>query len=322
MEGAHPSLTLVLALAAGVVAQSVARHLRVPGIVLLLGAGVALGPDGLGWVRPEALGSGLFAIVELSVAVILFEGGLNLELSRLLRSQTAIRRLVTWGALITLAGAALAAHLLLGWGAWQSVLFGSLVVVTGPTVVGPLVSGLRLRPRLATVLEAEGVLIDPIGAILAVLALEVALAGDMGSSLAAGSLALLAQLGFGVISGGVGGLALAGLLRVRRIVPDGYENIFTLVMVLLLYVGCDALVKHSGILAVPIAGVVVGNVRTRVDRDLREWKDQLTVLLIGLLFVLLAAGVSLDDVRALGVQPGRSTSRKRLAQGRPGEDRC
>ena len=303
MEGAHPSLTLVLALAAGVVAQSVARHLRVPGIVLLLGAGIALGPDGLGWVRPEALGSGLFAIVELSVAVILFEGGLNLELSRLLRSQTAIRRLVTWGALITLAGAALAAHLLLGWGAWQSVLFGSLVVVTGPTVVGPLVSGLRLRPRLATVLEAEGVLIDPIGAILAVLALEVALAGDMGSSLAAGSLALLAQLGFGVISGGVGGLALAGLLRVRRIVPDGYENIFTLVMVLLLYVGCDALVKHSGILAVPIAGVVVGNVRTRVDRDLREWKDQLTVLLIGLLFVLLAAGVSLDDVRALGV-PG------------------
>jgi NhaP-type Na+/H+ or K+/H+ antiporter len=293
-------LTLVLALAAGVVAQSVARHLRVPGIVLLLGAGVALGGEGLGWVRPGDLGSGLFAIVELAVAVILFEGGLNLELSRLLRSQTPIRRLVTWGALITLAGGAGAAHLLLGWEPLKAALFGSLVVVTGPTVVGPLLSELRLRPRLATVLEAEGVLIDPIGAILAVLALEVALAGDMGSQLASGSLSLLMQLGFGVSCGLVGGLALAVMLRVRRIVPDGYENIFTLAAVLLLFVACDELVKHSGILAVPIAGVVVGNLRTRVDRDLREFKDQLSVLLIGLIFVLLAADVSLDQVRALG----------------------
>ena len=299
MEGSHSSLTLVLALAAGVVAQSMARHLRVPGIVLLLASGVLLGPDGLGWVEPRALGRGLFQIVELAVAVILFEGGLNLELSRLLRSQTPIRRLVTWGALSTLAGAALAAHLLLGWDWMQAALFGSLVVVTGPTVVGPIVSELRLRPRVATVLEAEGVLIDPIGAILAVLALEVALAPEA-DTLASGALALLYQLGFGTAAGVAGGFALAFLLRVRRIVPDGYENIFALGAVLLLFVSCDVLVPHSGILAVPIAGVVVGNVRTRVDRDLREFKDQLTVMLVGLIFVLLAADVRLGDVWALG----------------------
>ena len=97
MEGAHPALTLVLALAVGILAQAVARHVRVPGIVILLVAGVALGPDGLGWVQPQALGDGLFAIVDLAVAVILFEGGLNLEISRLRREQAPIRRLVSVG---------------------------------------------------------------------------------------------------------------------------------------------------------------------------------------------------------------------------------
>ena len=168
MEGAHPALTLVLALAVGILAQAVARHVRVPGIVILLVVGVALGPDGLGWVQPQALGDGLFAIVDLAVAVILFEGGLNLEISRLRREQAPIRRLVSVGALVTMAGGALAVSALFDWPWMQALLFGSLVVVTGPTVIGPLVDSVRLRPRVATVLEAEGVLIDPIGAILAV----------------------------------------------------------------------------------------------------------------------------------------------------------
>jgi NhaP-type Na+/H+ or K+/H+ antiporter len=182
----HPAFTLALALAAGILAQSLARHVRVPGIVLLLAAGAGLGPDGLGWVRPDALGEGLTATVDLAVAVILFEGGLNLQISRLRREQAAIRRLVTWGAAFTLAGGAIAVHVVLGWPVMRSLLFGSLVVVTGPTVIGPLVRGLRLKPRVGTVLEAEGVLIDPIGAILAVLMLELATATDTESLLGGG----------------------------------------------------------------------------------------------------------------------------------------
>jgi NhaP-type Na+/H+ or K+/H+ antiporter len=300
VEHHNPALTLVLALAVGIFAQSVSRHLRIPGIVLLLLAGACLGPDGLAWIDPSSLGQGLVAVVELAVAVILFEGGLNLEISRLRREQTAIRRLVTWGALITLVGGALAARWCLDWPWMRSFLFGAIVVVTGPTVVGPLVRVLRLRPRLATVLEAEGVLIDPIGAILAALLIGMALQGI--ESIWDAPMVLAASLGFGALAGGVAGFALAGLLRVRNIVPEGYENIFALAYVLLLYQGCDELVSNSGILAVTVAGVVVGNLRTRVDRDLREFKDQLTVLLIGLLFVLLAAGVRLDDVLALGWQ--------------------
>jgi len=297
----HESIvTFVLALAAGVLGQSIAKHLRVPGIVLLLLLGVGLGPDGLSWVLPSTLGDGLFDIVELAVAIILFEGGMNLEVSRLLRSQMAIRRLVTWGAIVTGIGATVAAHELLDWSWLVSGLFGSLVTVTGPTVVGPLVSELRLRPRIATVLEAEGVLIDPVGAILAVLVLEVALTPDAGT-LASGGWAVLMQVGLGMFVGVAAGLLLAGLLRVRRLVPEGNENIVVLASVLLIFVVSNMLVPHSGILAVPIAGVVVGNLRSHVDRDLREFKDQLSVLLIGLLFVLLAADVRIAELQALGM---------------------
>lgn len=295
----HPATTLALALAAGIVAQAVARHLRVPGIVLLLGAGIGLGPDGLAWIEPRGLGDGLFAIVDLAVAIILFEGGLNLELSRLRRSQAAIRRLITWGGLVTLGGGAVAARAWLGWDWGTAFLFGSLVVVTGPTVIGPLISGLRLRARPATVLEAEGLLIDPIGAIVAVLVLDLVFSPGTGV-IANEALEFLLRIGVGVAAGGVAGYLLARLLAVRRLVPEGYENIFALGFVLLTFQLCEEFLSHSGILAVTIAGAVVGNVGTRVDRDLREFKDQLTVMLIGLLFVLLAADVRFEQVRELG----------------------
>jgi NhaP-type Na+/H+ or K+/H+ antiporter len=299
VEAAHPGLVLTVALAAGVLGQTLARHTRLPGIVILLALGVLLGPELLGWVRPRALGAGLIAAVDLAVAVILFAGALNLEISRLRREHTAIRRLVLWGALITLGGASVAARVLLDWPWALSALFGSLVVVTGPTVVIPLLRELRLKPRLATVLEAEGVLIDPVGAILAVLVLEIALSPGT-DTFGKGALGFMLRMGFGAAAGAAAGLLLVGLLRTRRIVPEGLENVFTLASVLALYQGCDALVSTSGILAVVVAGVVVGNSRIHVDRDLREFKDQLTMLLIGLLFILLGADVGLEDVRRLG----------------------
>lgn len=295
-----PKLTFSLALLAGVVAQSLARHLHLPGIVVLLIAGVSLGPDGLGWVQPRELGDGLFTIVDFAVAVILFEGGLNLQMSRLRRQGTTIRRLITVGAIITMVGGALAAHLWVGFGWMESLLFGALVIVTGPTVIGPLISELRLKRRVSTVLEAEGVLIDPIGAILAVVILELALSGDPGSLLIAQSGAGLARVGSGAVLGILAGFVLARALRISRLLPEGLQNVFVLSSVLLLYAGAERVLSHSGVLAVTVAGVVVGNTRSPVERDLREFKDQLTVMLIGLLFVMLAADVRFEHVRALG----------------------
>jgi NhaP-type Na+/H+ or K+/H+ antiporter len=299
MADASPTFSFALALGAGILAQSLARQIRLPAIVLLLAAGVALGPDGLGWIDPHVLGEGLFGLIDIGVAVILFEGGLNLEASRLRRQEGPIRRLLTLGALVTLAGATLAVRALLGWPWSLAVLFGSLVVVTGPTVVSPLVRELRLRPELRTVIEAEGVLIDPIGAILAVVLLQIVLV-PAPDTIMSGLAGLIGRLAFGTVAGAFGGFALGGLLRVRGLVPQGLENVFSLATVVLLFVVSDRVLSHSGILAVTVAGVVVGNLGTPVDRDLREFKDQLTVMLVGLLFVLLAAGIHLEDVRALG----------------------
>jgi NhaP-type Na+/H+ or K+/H+ antiporter len=299
MEGGHANLVVAIALGVGVLSQALARHLHVPSILLLLVAGMLGGPDGLGWVRPAALGGGLFGIVEFAVAVILFEGGLNLEVGRLRREQTPIRRLVTWGALLTGVGATLSVRVALGWDWIPAGLFGALVIVTGPTVIGPLLRDLRLGPRVATVLEAEGVLIDPIGALIAVLAVQVALAPQP-EVFATGAAGLLARLVFGSVAGAAFGLALALLLRQRRLLPEGLANVFTLAWVFVAFQVSDAVLSQSGILAVTVAGIVVGNMRSPVDRDLREFKDQLTVLLIGLLFVLLAADVRIADLRALG----------------------
>jgi NhaP-type Na+/H+ or K+/H+ antiporter len=295
----HSALALTLALAVGVLAQSVARHLRVPGIVLLLLTGATFGPDLLGWIRPRDLGEGMLIIVDLAVAVILFEGGLNLQVSRLRREQASIRRLVTWGALITLAGGALAAWALLDWSVSQSLLFASLIVVTGPTVVGPLLSELRVKPRPSTVLEAEGVLIDPIGAILAVLVLEVVMSPGT-DTLASEGQQLVFRLGFGAAAGMLGGFLLASLLKVRNLIPEGHQNVFVLASVLLLFEACDQVVSLSGLMAVTLAGVVVGNSRIHLDRDLRDFKEEITLLLIGLLFIMLAADVRIAHVVALG----------------------
>jgi NhaP-type Na+/H+ or K+/H+ antiporter len=250
-------------------------------------------------VDPPSLGVGLFGIVDFAVAVILFEGGLNLEASRLRRQEFPIRRLITWGAMITLCGTAVLARIFLGWSWSMAFLFGSLVVVTGPTVVGPLLRDMRLRPHLKTVLEAEGVLIDPIGAILAILVLNITLASEV-QMYATETIDVVFRFGFGLFAGLLGGFLLGWTLRSRKLVPHGFENIFTLATVVLLFHGADHVISQSGVLAVTIAGVVVGNMKTPVDRDLREFKDQLTILLVGMLFILLAADVRLEQIQALG----------------------
>jgi NhaP-type Na+/H+ or K+/H+ antiporter len=294
-----PSLTVALALAVGMLAQSLARHLRLPGIVVLLGAGVLLGPDALDLVRPALLGPTLHDLVGFAVAVILFEGGMNLQLRRLRREAHSIRRLVTLGALVTAAGGALSARLILGWAWTPALLFGCLVIVTGPTVITPLLRRIRVTPKVATVLEAEGVLGDAVGAVVAVVALEIAISPSLGS-VARGPWGLASRIGLGAAVGLAGGLLIALLLRRRHVVPEGLENVFALAFALLVFQTSGALLAESGIVAVTVAGMVVGNMETVVLSDLKEFKEQLTTLLIGMLFVLLAADTRVAEVRALG----------------------
>ncbi|HSN83725.1 MAG TPA: sodium:proton antiporter [Polyangiales bacterium] len=295
----NPALTVAIALAAGMVTQSIAYHLRIPSIVLLLGVGVLLGPEVAGIVDPASLGSSLQALVGMGVAIILLEGGLQLELRRLRREQVVIRRLVTLGAVITAIGGALAAHHALGWDWRLASLFGALVIVTGPTVVTPLLRRLRIRGAVPTVLEAEGVLIDAIGAITAAVVLEVVLRPSNESLvLAAPQIAL--RLGFGVLAGLLAGGVLAGLLRFRGLIPQAYHKVLTLSIAVLIFELANSIVHESGLAAATITGMVLASSPIRKSRDLVEFKEQLTVLLIGMLFILLAANTRVADVIELG----------------------
>lgn len=295
----NPVLTVALALAAGMLGQALASHLRLPGIVLLLALGALLGPDVANLVQPDSLGSGLMGLVGFAVAVILFEGGMSLDLRRLRREQRAIRQLVTVGAAVSMVVGAILVAIAMGWGWERSLLFGTLLIVTGPTVVTPLVRQLRVEKIVATVLEAEGVLIDAVGAITAAVALELVLhPTGAGWALAAPTIAGI--LGFGILAGLVAGGILGGLLRPRGLIPEGLVNTFTLGWAVLVFQLSNAIVHESGIAAVTIAGLVVGNVRSHSHKELAEFKEQLTVMLIGMLFVLLVADVRFADVMALG----------------------
>src|SRR6056297_361285 len=301
----NPALTIALALVVGMVMQAIAHHIRVPGIVLLLAAGVVFGPDGVGVIHPETFGPALNMIIGFAVAVILFEGGLNLKFSRLKQERRSIRYLIGIGGAVTVCGGAAAARFILAW-PWQTaVLFGTLVMVTGPTVINPLLKRLKVRRSVATVLEAEGVLIDAIGAVVAIVALEAALSQAHGSP-AIWLWHVVSRLGFGIICGALIGMGLVGIFRLRRLIPEGTENVFTLCVVLGLFQGGNALLPESGIAAVTMAGVVMGNFGTHVLEDLAEFKEELTVMLLGMLFVLLAADIRLEQVRALG-WPGVAT---------------
>ncbi|CAN5116045.1 sodium:proton antiporter [soil metagenome] len=293
------ALVFALALLAGVLAQIIGRHATVPGIIVLLGTGIAIGPDGLGLVEPRLLGSGLDSIIGFAVAVILFEGGMRLELEQLRRQQRVIRRMVGVGAVLTTVGGALATRYLLGWDWRTALLFGTLVIVTGPTVISPLVRRIRLAPSIAVVLEAEGVFVDAIGATIAVVSLEIAL-GRPGDPLSHAVVGIVERIGVGIAIGGVGGLLLGVALRLPRVVPRGMENILALSAAVAVYQISQAIEPESGISASIAAGLVVGNLGVRRIEELAEFKEQLTTLLIGLLFVLLAADVRVADVVAIG----------------------
>ena len=294
-----PAFTIALALAIGMIAQSAARHIRIPGIVLLLASGVLTGPDGLNIIRPDTLGEALPIIVGFAVAVILFEGGMNLRFKRLKKIGRTIRNLISIGAIVTAIGGTFSAKLFLGWNWNTSILFGLLVIVTGPTVISPLLRRIKLQSSVANLLEAEGILLDAIGAIIAVVALEVVISPS-GLTFFASPFIILGRLFVGGLIGIIGGFVMAWLLGIRNLVPEGLENVFTLSLVFALFQISNALSHESGIVAVTIAGMVVGNRKTIIRRELMEFKEQMTVMLIGMLFVLLAADVRVGDMLALG----------------------
>ncbi|CAD5962644.1 K(+)/H(+) antiporter NhaP2 [Planktothrix tepida] len=289
---------MVITVIAGITAQVLADYLKVPAIVFLLFFGILVGNDGLGVVQPNLLGSGLEVIVSLSVALILFEGGLSLDLRALGQVSGSIRNLVTFGTLITLMGAGMAAHWL-GEFPWQiAFLYASLVVVTGPTVIGPLLKQVSVDRQVSALLEGEGVLIDPVGAILAVLVLNVVLNGNTDPLAIMGQLLLRLSIGAGI--GVIGGGILGWFLKAAQFMSEELKNLVVLAALWGLFDIAELLMSESGLMTTVVTGMMVRYVGIPDMRQLLRFKGQLTMLAVSVLFILLAADLSLDSIVALG----------------------
>jgi len=308
----EPLYALTLIIVLGVGAQWVAWRLRVPSILLLLLAGIAIGPvssllapQGKPLLDPDALfGEILMPFVSLAVGLILYEGGLTLDLREIRNVRRVVTALVTIGAAVTWILATLLAHALLGLPWALATLLGAILIVTGPTVIGPLLSHVRPRGSIGAILRWEGIVIDPIGAILAVLVFEgIALTVEVGD---ATHTALEVTIGLArtIVAGTAFGLAGAWTLRemIRRYwAPDHLQNPISLLLVVAALSASNAVQHESGLLAVTLMGIVLANQRGADVKHIIEFKENLRVLLLAALFIMLGARLEPDMLRRIGL---------------------
>lgn len=284
-------LAAIIVLGVGI--QLLASRLHLPAILLLLLGGVVAGPI-LEIIEPdEMLGDLLFPAVSLAVGILLFEGGLGLRLAELERhGRGPILRLVTVGVFVTWIIGAVAAYLLIDIEVSSAVLLGAVLVVSGPTVVLPLVRFARVREPVNGILRWEGIFIDPIGATLAIVVLD-AVIGDesTGSSVER----VLTTAGAGTVAGLLGATVLVVLFS-RHLVPDNLHNPFTLAMVVAAFAGADLLRPEAGLFATTIMGVALANQRWAPIGHIREFEENLGSLILAGLFILLGARVDIDQL--------------------------
>ena len=295
-------LYLALIPASAVAAQWLAWRTKLPGILLLLLVGIGLGM----FVRPDAyiadliggertaIPAILFPLVSLSVAVIMFEGGLSLKVSELRESGDAALRLCTVGAALTFVGVALAAGFVLGFGVPEACLLGAVLVVTGPTVIGPLLRQIRPSRRVANTLKWEGIVIDPIGAILAVLVFDQISAHGGEGGLAVGTLMLLKTVGIGTGLGLAAGWLLATAMR-RFWIPDQLQGVASLAVALLAFAIANTFAHESGLITVTVMGIWLINWADTDVEHVVEFQENLRTLLLGCLFIVLGSRVQLGD---------------------------
>ena len=296
----------------GILAQWFAWKFKLPAILPLILIGLLVGPiatlisaDGTSYIQPiwdgtRGLfpGENLFYFVSLAIGIILFEGGLTLKRDEVSKVGPAIIKLISIGAGVTFVGAGVATHYLIELNWPLSFLFAALIIVTGPTVISPILRNIPLKKDVSAVLKWEGILIDPIGALAAVLVYEfIVVGGDFGYSKQAvmefGKI-LLIGFSFGLS----GGYALYFSIK-RRWVPHYLLNVVALSVVLMVFIQSDLFAHESGLLAVVVMGMFLGNSNLPNLKELLYFKESLSVLLISILFILLSANIQIDDLRLI-----------------------
>ncbi len=279
--------------------QWLAWRLKLPAILFLLLTGIVVGPV-LGWLDPqELLGPLLMPLVSLAVALILFEGSLTLHVSEWREIGSVVHRLVTVGALSTWAVITLATHWLLGFDWLLALLFGTLTLVTGPTVIVPMLRVVRPKASIANILRWEGIVIDPIGALLAVVVYSFIISRAAGDGLSHSLLTFGGVILCGSLFGLIGGWVLGHILR-RQWLPEYLHSLATLAAVLGIFIASNQIMHESGLLAVTLMGMWMANMKGVDVRHILHFKENLSVLLISGLFILLAARLDLNAMIALG----------------------
>ena len=293
----------------GILAQWMAAKLKIPAILPLILIGLFVGPistllseDGTKWLEPiwngeEGIfpGQSLFYFVSLAIAVILFEGGLTLRREEISNVGSVILKLITVAVIVTFIGAGIAAHMIFDLSWRISFLFAALVIVTGPTVIGPILRNIPLKKDISSILRWEGILIDPIGALVAVLVFEFIMVGG-GNEFT--STALI-EFGKIVLFGFSFGFAFAHALVFaikKNVIPHYLLNVFTLAVVIGVFVLSDAFAHESGLLAVVVMGMVMGNTNLPNIKELLYFKESLSILLVSILFILLAANIQMEEM--------------------------
>lgn len=296
----------------GIIAQWVAWRFKLPAILPLILIGLLVGPiatlyteDGSKLIEPiwngeKGLfpGEGLYYFVSLAISVILFEGGLTLKRAEISNVGPVITKLITIGTIVTFFGAGVAAHYIFGL-SWQiSFLFSGLIIVTGPTVITPILRNIPLKKDVSAVLKWEGILIDPIGALVAVLVFEFISVGEGQAFTQTALIEFGKIILFGTTFGFTFAHALAFAIK-RNFIPHYLLNVVSLSTVLLVYVESDLFAHESGLLAVVVMGMVMGNMNLPNIKELLYFKESLSVLLISILFILLAANINISDLELI-----------------------
>ena len=295
--------TILLSLAGigvlGICCQWLAWWAKLPAILFLLISGILVGPV-FEILDPDVLfGKLLFPIVSLSVAVILFEGSLTLKFEDIRGHGKTVRNLITIGALITWLIIAYSTHYLIGFPFELAFLFGAVVIVTGPTVIIPMLRTVRPNEKISNVLRWEGIVIDPLGALLAVLVFDFIISGQQHNAISHIILTFGAIIFIGFSIGIISGWLLGELLR-KQLIPQYLRNVIVLIAVSAIFVISDTIEHESGLLAVTIMGMTMANMKNMEIDDILDFKESLSLLLISCLFIILAARIEFYQLIQIG----------------------
>lgn len=302
-------LELASILVLGIFAQWLAWKIKKPAILPLILIGLMIGPistffteHGDKLLDGDQIFSGdlLFSFVSIAVGVILFEGGLTLNLSEVRSLAGTVRNLLIIGSIVTFVGGGLAAHFIMNMSWQMSFLFGALIIVSGPTVILPILRNVRPNSKINTVLKWEGILIDPFGALIAVLMYEFIITSGHGSEY---SLEVFQEffitISAGIVAGGLGAVFLWYLFK-NNLLPDYLKNVFTLGLVILTFAFSELIHKEAGLMAATVMGIILANLKLEELKRILSFKEDITLILISVLFILLSSRIDIHQIEKLG----------------------